>query len=139
MPRQIAQIVLFCFQKRRREMPLVVVTRGPEITDERIKPLLDHLRQIVAEELTVPGTDGELNANEIEVRVQETRSLDQNVPHIAITIWANEYPKRLANLDERRRRIAQRVRDLIPDVDGNLWILLQPGSFEEWKAKTSSN
>jgi hypothetical protein len=120
-------------------MPLVIVTRGSDITDEMIKPLLDQLRQIVAEELTVPGTDGELNANEIEVRVQETGSLDQNVPHVATTIWANEYPKRLANLDERRRRIAERIRDLIPDIDGNLWILLQPGSFEEWKAKTSSH
>lgn len=116
-------------------MPLAVVTRNPGVTDEGIKPLLDHLRQIVAEELTVPGTDGELNADEIEVRVQETGHLDQNIPHVAITIWANQYPERLANLDERRRHIAQRIKELIPHMDGNLWILLQPGSFEEWKAK----
>ena len=114
-------------------MPLVLVTRDPYVTDKELSPLLEQIRQIVAEQLTVPGTDGELSAREVEVRVQNAGTLDQNTPDVAVIIWANEYPDRLETLDERRAHIAKKMKELLPPArSGSLWILLQPGSFEEW-------
>lgn len=122
-------------------MPLVLITRSPGVGDQILKSLLDEIREIVAEGLSVPGTKGELTDRDIEVKVQEKGHLDQNIRDVAIVIWANEYPERRKNLDERRKSIAGKIKKLLPSVNllsagdyhsGSLWILLQPGSYEEW-------
>ena len=114
-------------------MPLVLITRGPRVTDEELQPLLESVCQIVAEGLTVPGTEGELNADEIEVAVTEAGPLDQNMKDIAIIVWANVYPERLENFDDRRSQIAGRMMARLPGkYSGSLWVLLQPGSYQEW-------
>jgi len=114
-------------------MPLILIKRQLSVTDQDLKPLLNVIRPIVAQELTIPGTDGELNPDEIEVEVRHVGCLDQNSLAIAITIVANEYPERLRNLEERRQLIGQRLRKWLPSgIHGSLWVLLQPGSFETW-------
>jgi len=64
--------------------------------------------------------------------VQDSSALDVNTKPLEITIWAGHYPTREINLDERRAKITAAVRNIIPPgVKGFVWVLLQPGSFEE--------
>ena len=119
-------------------MPLVLVTRNPKITDEALKPLLGSIRLAVAAALSTAG-EGALTPNDIEVKVQEIGPLDQNIRDVSIIIWANNYPARLENLDARRRHLADQIKILVraggsPSlaITGSLWILLAPGSYEEW-------
>lgn len=115
-------------------MPLVVLCKNPEVINEEIaKKIAQQLPMIVAEALDVPeNPDGRLTKDDIEVWVQDASKLDVNSKDLSIIIWANNYPERMANLDERRAKVAKSVRQMKPtNATGFIWILLQPGSFEE--------
>jgi len=121
----------------------------------QVEKLVENLPSIVAKALSVPGTEGELLPNEIEVKVElfgEIREgknssgltyvdlrdsaevlKDIHTKNIEIIIWANDYPERAKNLDQRRKQIIKEVRKFIPpDITGFVWVLLQPGSYGEF-------
>ena len=115
-------------------MPLVVACRKPgKITDEIWKQLLQELPRIVAGAFSVPGTEGELTATDIEIWAQDGGSFDVNTKDVEIVIWAHDYPRRKADLDKRRKEVVMGVLRMIPgDTHGFVWILLQPTSFGEF-------
>ena len=118
-------------------MSLVRIARDPVlVSDPRLVHLLTDIRQIVADALTIPGTDGELHSHEIEMEVRDFGSFDQPGKYsLEITVLANEYPERRANLDERREKIIAGVKDALPNFPpgrGYVWVLLMPGSFGEF-------
>lgn len=118
-------------------MPLVVVNyQKNEIDPVIVRNVANGLPKIVARALDVVGNEqARLSAGDIEVWVQEAGSQDVNGKGLEIVIWANEYPERLANLNDRKEEILRGVRDLLPHYPGNLtgfvWVLLQPGAFGE--------
>ncbi len=117
-------------------MPLVLAYRDPgKVSEEFFSKLTSKLQGIVAEALSVPGTAGELKLGEIEVWVCDAQPGDVNTLPLEIIIWANYYPKRKKNLDERRARIVKEIKKLIPEnlkITGFVWVLLAPASFEEF-------
>jgi len=118
-----------------------------------VKKLVKNLPSIVAKALSVPGTEGELSPNDIEVKVESFGLIEEaegssgftridvsgdvlrdiHTKDIEIIIWANDYPERAKNLDQRREQIIKEVRKFIPpDITGFVWVLLQPGSYGEF-------
>jgi len=116
-------------------MPLVLMSRDPKVIyDEVARKIAQQLPVIVAAALDTSTEDerGRLTADDVEVYVQDSTELDVNTKPLEITIWASLYPAREKNLDERRAKIAEAVRVIKPpEIKGFVWVLLQPGSFEE--------
>ena len=116
-------------------MPLVVMhCKQDRLLPDMIQKLAQELPVIVSRALHVEENPaGHLGPRHIEVRVTESSSYDVNISDVAITVWANLYPERLANLDERREKILAGMRDVLRDYDrdieGDAWVLLQAGSF----------
>lgn len=116
-------------------MPLVLMNRDPKVIDDELaRKIAQQLPAIVANALDISAYDkaGALTANDVEVYVQDSTELDVNTKPLEITIWAGYYPARQETLDQRRAKIAEAVREIKPpEVKGFVWVLLQPGSFEE--------
>ena len=123
-------------------MTLVVVNRNPGVFDDhQLRVLVDDLPVTVADYLSCDDPGGKLTPQDIEVWVQDFGPFDVNTKDVEIIIWANLYPGREANLDDRRQCIIEDVvRALnagrrIPtrsSPSGFVWILLQPSSFGEF-------
>lgn len=119
-------------------MPYTEVYYKPHaISEHALLGLSSFLPGIVAAALDVSSSepDGGLKASDIEVRFKERHYLDANTPVLGITIFANQYEARLENRDERRAKIADEVRKLVPEDivgkgNGFVWFLQMPGSFE---------
>ena len=118
-------------------MPLVVVQhKAGRITEQMLTNLAKAMPEIVAAGLNAPeNQDACLIPSDIEVWVQESGRFDVNTKDLGIIIWANSYPERLRNLDQRKDAIVQAVRKFLADCDRNLsgyvWVLLQPAAFGE--------
>ena len=121
-------------------MPLVVVQYKASRFNEdmlMLQRLVESLPEIVGFALNAPeNEDACLSPSDIEVWVQESGRFDVNTKDLEIIIWANLYPERLRNLEQRRDVILQAVRKFLADYDRNLsgfvWVLLQPASFGEF-------
>ncbi|MDO8435907.1 MAG: hypothetical protein Q7S82_00780 [bacterium] len=115
-------------------MPLVVVNKNPEKIDcGLLERLVDRLPGLVASALTCEHPDGGLEAQDVEVWVQDFGPNDINTTDVEIIIWANLYPERQANLDDRREKICKGVRLILPKmIKGFVWVILNPGSFGEF-------
>jgi len=118
-------------------MPFVWVRTNPyKIGKTQFRQLVENLPTIVAEALSVPGTDGELTPEEIEVKVETFGLFDIHTKDLEIIILAQDFPERKKNLDERQRLITGKVRRLlspsVTGITGFVWVLLQPGSFGEF-------
>jgi hypothetical protein len=109
-------------------MPLAILRTTPEWVESSLDSIRPRIRQIIARGLTCDEIS--LTANEVELVVQDGRRSSQGISLIVI---ANECPSRLKNLDARRTQI---VRDLVQqlpgDMHGSVWILLAPGSYENF-------
>lgn len=117
-----------------------------ELAESNIREIAEVIPELVAKHLSVPGTDGELTPNDVEVRVCPSNSLDVNTKDLEIIIFAGLYLERLANLDERRSVFTEDLREVMRIVfekevgvhvdvaswTGFVWIILSPGSFEEF-------
>lgn len=125
-------------------MPFVWVRVHPtEMTGHSfsfIRGLVRSLPDIVAKALSVPNTEGELTSSEIEVKFEKFGPLDIHTKDVEIMIWANDYPARKEDLDERRKRIVGEVeKHLWRDTTFFVWVLLQPGSFGESRGSLIAN
>lgn len=122
-------------------MPLVCVWRNSKkVSDEMIRVLVCALPEIVASALTVPDSDGALTKDDIEIRVSDIGSFDISTKDLEVVIFAGDYPKRRANLDQRRERIIRGIKALsnpegiVETVSGFVWVILSPNSFGEFSA-----
>lgn len=119
-------------------MPLVVVGYNPVAVDKTLVGILRKvLPGVVAKKLTCRDHDGQLAAEDIEVWFQEVQPFDVYQHDLMVIIWANEYPDRRRNLDERREGIGRYVREVVQregmdDIRGYVRVLLQPASFGEF-------
>ncbi len=115
------------------EVPFVLILTDPRsVPDPVVETLSLSLPQIVAGELSFSG-EGELTEEDISVLILDIGPFDHPTHPLQIIIWAGLYPERQHNLDERRERIVQRIKAILPkDLHGFVWVLLQPQSFEAW-------
>jgi len=126
-------------------MPKVSVVMHPRFLKEikrmtkegkAMKELIKNLPTIIAENLSVPGTKGELTPQEVEVEVRTIGPLDiTNGKELMINVVANKYPERLENLDHRRFCIRNRVLELAPTsvvMKSYVWVHLSDASYDEF-------
>lgn len=117
-------------------MPLVTVTATPILGINK-REFGELLCGLTAKCLSCK--DGKLTVEEIEVRFREMGQHDINASDLMIEIFANDYPDRRANIQERTVAIAAGVRGylstqgfLAPSVCGGtnfVWVLLAPAGF----------
>lgn len=94
-------------------MPLVVVTRNPQvISDKSLPGLAATLRHAVAVCLAVDEDGGSLTVEEVEVRFREPGPHDVNCLDLQIEVQANWFASRAANIEERATYICEHVQDL---------------------------
>lgn len=117
-------------------MPLVMVkSNSAKVPGTILSHITLYLREWTAEALSVPDTDGELHPNEVTVHASDSNGFDRTCADLEVTVFANWYPARAANLDERRQLLAEKLRTFLAGsrtlgVSGSVWILLQdPTSF----------
>ena len=120
-------------------MPLIVVTANrhrQELTDDFLFMFGQQLRTDIAETLTCTDPGGQLTAEDIEVKIEDRvpkRSIGGEKYDLQVTVFANDYPSRKANLAERGKQLKERVRHALPQtLHGFVWILLSPAAFEEF-------
>lgn len=116
-------------------MPYALVRIDPrKLGGAELVKLVEKLPTIVSEALSVPGTAGKLTSDEIEVKVEHFGPLDIHSKDVQIIIWANDYPERKKNLDERREAITERIIEefLYPETTCSVWVLLALGSYGEF-------
>ena len=120
-------------------MPLaqVLANDGHELlTQEKLRKFSQSLRDLVAEALTCDDDGGKLSATDIEVKLNyrdANRDFGGEVYDVQVTVWANDFPGRRANLQDRCSRLNQQVKVYLPSgVSGYVWILLAPAAFAEF-------
>ena len=126
-------------------MPKVILTVRPQLLNEikhetkegkELKQLIDNIPKIVAEQLSVPGTEGSLTPTDIEVKVETIGPYDiTNGKKLMINIIAKDYPERKRNLEERRRHIRDRLAVLAPRAvigKSYVWVHLSESSYDEF-------
>ncbi len=92
--------------------------------------LYDMLAEVVAAALTCSNPNGKLVASDVDVEVVEMSSDFRTRCDICITVEANDFPERRADLELRGGRILQAIQRLqaskkeAPTV--SLWVRLSP-------------
>lgn len=111
-------------------MPLVVVSPGhTRNADTVLAKLTPELPRIVAAGLTCEDKGGQLYADDVGVQVRRPDKFDVNESHLSIVIFANDFPARRVNIEERKELIAGKIRKVIPGVEGSVWIRLAPAAY----------
>jgi hypothetical protein len=114
-------------------MPLVMARFGRKVPKAVANAVVKAIPAAVAEAFNCTDKGGDLTANDIEVEVSTVGRRDINDYDICITLLANEFPSRSANLNDRRRRLQRLLEPYIPrGIKGYLWTLLCPASFGEF-------
>jgi len=115
-------------------MPLIVVNRGSKVSDGLFRDLIDALPELVASALTCENPDGKLTAADVELWSRQRDDVhDRGFKDLQIVVFANDYPERRVNLDERQKMLKDSIRELLPSgVHGWLWVRLAPSSFAEF-------
>lgn len=118
-------------------MPEVIVKTTPGLIPDLVMKhsFADTMQGVVAEVLSVPGTQAELHRNEVEVDFQEFSPFAmRNGIDCAITVTANLYPERDGKADEYAKRIMKLLsQKFYVHVLGvyHVWILLAQGGFRD--------
>ena len=120
-------------------MPLVFVTanRGrTELNENTLVELGTLLREWVAAELTCSDRDGDLTYEDIEVEIKQRRprlDIGGERYDIQVTVFANDFPSRKANLSDRCACINERLQQWTAGRwRGYVWVLLAPAAFAEF-------
>ncbi len=119
-------------------MPLIHVHRDKDIvSDEILEQLANLLPQGVAWNLSADIEDPHtaLTQYDIEVYFFDEGRFDVMTRPLEITIFANHYPARAENLDERVKAIIRYIEDestgIKGKIDFSVWVLLPTGGFRE--------
>ncbi|MCR4275485.1 MAG: hypothetical protein NUV83_01890 [Candidatus Wolfebacteria bacterium] len=121
-------------------MPLVQIFTTRSILsaggDNSVKPMLTALPKIIAEHLSIPVAGGKLTPNDIIVRVNQRNDHDYFPEHFEVIIEAQEFPERLANLNERAEKIADDLYFLTPrNIYPSVWLTFKKGVFVETRGR----
>lgn len=118
------------------DVKLSRVTRG---ASEIFRILGIDLPEIIAAGLTVPGDkDAELSADEIEISFRKASEFDVGTKNLDIYVFANDYPKRSANLQsERVPQMQKELRNRLdaagfPELTVSLYVHLGVGGYAEF-------
>lgn len=120
-------------------MPTVIIRRDPVlVADTFISQLVSALPEVVADSLTVPGTDCEVMGSDVGIEVRDHGPLDKPTHDLEVTIWAGRHEQRSRNLEQRRLVIQGAVQTLLGawsyeryTPSGFVWILLVEDAFGE--------
>lgn len=120
-------------------MPLVSVVIGkkPIFAEENLRRLGELIQAIVATELTCEDPEGQLTPSDIEVSFRyrnSQRDVGGEKYDIQVTVFANDFPSRKANLSARCEEIKHRLAGCFGTdfTRGFVWVLLAPAAFAEW-------
>ena len=114
-------------------MPLIVLNWGSGMNDGVLNKLINNLRGLVADALTCENPDGKLTPADVELWSRQRNGSDRGLKDLQIVVFANDYPERRVNLDDRQKMLKDSIRKLLPpDVHGWVWIRLAPSSFGEF-------
>jgi len=114
-------------------MPLVIISKNYRVSRKVAENVATHLPRITARALSVVG-EGRLAPKEVEVWIRNSGHDDRNTRRdLRIVIFANSYPARNENLEERAREIAKMVHRYVPPkVKSYVWILLSHSAFHKF-------
>jgi hypothetical protein len=116
-------------------MPFVMIRYNSRLfRAKEVGQIVEFLPRGVADVLSVPGTDAELQPSDIEVEVREFGPLDVTGKYaLTITVLANHYPARQARLKDAATFLLGKVKQHLPESVAHafVWILLAPGGFAE--------
>ena len=115
-------------------MPTLLVFRDPKkIPGATIKPIVAQIPSIVARNLSCDHPDGHLEPEDVSVRVFDNGEYDLNVPDLGLVLFANEYPERLIDFEERKERIREALVIAVADhptkIECSVWSLLAQGAY----------
>lgn len=107
-------------------MPLVQIRS--RLTDLQLSELLPGLQKVAAEALACE--EGKLGPGDIMIEIFESHPQDFNTKDVNIRVFANTYPDRSKNLDDRRRQIGKYVQSHIPEgLTWYVWVKLSDASY----------
>lgn len=114
-------------------MPQVFLKYNIEkVSKETVITLVKVLPKLVAGCLTTApeNPEGSLSADDIEVDTKSFGEFDIHTKDIEIIVWANSYPERLKNKEERCSYLDRFIKEYLPAETTNwTWILLAEGAF----------
>ncbi|HEY4496616.1 MAG TPA: hypothetical protein VI432_00495 [Candidatus Paceibacterota bacterium] len=106
-----------------------------DIEEMTLTRIANALPAIIAKHLSAGRNRSDLKPSDIEVICNHFKPPDMYSYDLAIVIWANDFPERKHNLEDRKNGIVADVRSLMPSgTRGFVWILLAPASFGEFDA-----
>lgn len=113
-------------------MPIVMIFRDPKVVDDNVMKMISRkLTDAVASALDIPeDSDARLTSDDIKPKVIDCRpEFDFNADPLEILIYANDYPKRRGNINDRMEKIAVAIRKTWPDAKDNgfVWTLPMGG------------
>ena len=120
-------------------MPLVILKyRTYRGLNQIVKNLADELPMIVASNLSTGIVhEGHVEPADIIVEPVPASDLSVNEKDIEIYIISHDYPARRVNLEERNRRMFEKVLSFLADYDRNVsgfvWTLLMPTAFKSFE------
>lgn len=119
-------------------MPLAIVKTGRHaFSDQEWSTFASDLREIISHALHAPDDEGgALSVSDIEIEYREIGMRDENTESLMVTIFANDFPSRKQNIEERTGLIASGVATIMPlsckgevGKQGFVWVLLSPAAF----------
>ena len=125
-------LVIVRYQRRLRPNEDEDAETRAHYEESFFNPLREGLPEIVAKALDTPDNpEGRLEARDITVSFLPTSELDCNTIPLSITVFANDYPERRANLAERNEKIIREVWRITDStwVTFSVWVLLAPGAY----------
>ncbi|MDR3546981.1 MAG: hypothetical protein P4M11_01665 [Candidatus Pacebacteria bacterium] len=123
-------------------MPLVILEYQmfPRVPRFLINGLAKELPSIVAAALNVDTViEAHLQPSDIKVKVEQFIGDAPNTKELEVTVWANHFPERQVNLDERRDAIIEGIKVFFTrghlgfqiEFTLSVWVLLAPASYGE--------
>lgn len=119
-------------------MPLIHVRRDKDMVNDKIlEQLADLLPQGVAWNLSADSEDPDtaLTPHDIPISFFDEGKFDVMTHPLEITIFANHYPARADDLQERVKAIVRYIEDESSGIKGKIdfyvWVLLSVGGFSE--------
>lgn len=114
-------------------MPLVQVYRDKKrIGDELLLQMKDVIPKAVAKRLTSTDPEATLSPNEISVVFHDFGQFDVRGCSLEVIIFANHYPNRGADINERARLIARDLHECVaglPTHNFFVYVILGTGGF----------
>jgi len=111
-------------------MPIVFMKVSGRISDVELPNIKAGLRPVVAEEISADEADARLKPEDILIWGSRVTEMDEaHDVDLQIVIFAHDYPSRKANLEERRKRIQERMLCESGGRKAYCWIILAPTSY----------